>query len=116
MADHNIYLKLERSVLMWSPDGTSNWINVTPSSPSTGVNNGDTVSWIADSSIDKIMISPKQGKILKNIDGDDTKNPKGTANPNIGSPTTEKYTISVKAVNSKGGYLDTDPEIRYPPE
>lgn len=114
MANHNIYLKLEGSVLMWSPDGTSGWTQVTATNPSTGVNLNDTISWIADDSISKLKIKPKQSKILKSVDGDDTKSPKGTVNSSINGATTEKYTISVKPVNS-GGYSDFDPDIRYPP-
>ena len=115
MANTNIYLKLEGTVLMWSPNGSSGWTQVTASNPSTGVNLNDTVSWIGDDSISKIKIKPKQSKILKKVDGDDTKTPKGTVNSSIDGPTTEKYTISVKPVNS-GGYLDVDPDLRYPPD
>lgn len=112
MSTKTIQLKLVGSTLQWKSDGTD-WQDVTPDSPNTGLNDGDDISWQADSSIKKIKISPKTSKILKQVNGDDSNNPVGVANADIGSPVTEKYTIRVKP-DGGGGYLDFDPKIHYP--
>ncbi|RED91900.1 hypothetical protein [Marinoscillum furvescens] len=112
MSTKTIQLKLDGETLKWKSEQTD-WQDVTPDSPDTGLNGGDDISWVADSSIKKIKISPKQSKILKQVNGDDTSNPVGVANTDIGSPVSEKYTIRVKP-DGGGGYLDFDPKIHYP--
>ncbi|WP_258104157.1 hypothetical protein [Marinoscillum sp. MHG1-6] len=111
----SIYLTLDGTTLKWSPNGSTNWTPVGPDSPKTGVNENDEVDWIADDTISKVKIKPNKSAIIKQVNGDDTKTPKGVTNSSIPNPTTEKYTISVKPADPAGGYLDFDPELRYPP-
>lgn len=113
MSTTTINLTLRSGVLKFK-NTAGQWQTVDATNPSTGVNSGDEVDWVADSTISKIKIKPAKGDILDRVDKNDSPNPKGKVKTGLSGTLTQKYTISVKAASGGGGYLDFDPELNYP--
>ena len=111
----SIDLRLNDGVLQFMNE-SGQWQNVDADNPNTGVNEGDEIDWNGDASIDKIKIKPPTGAILAKVTGNDSKNPKGSIKSGLSGNLTQKYTISVKSVDQKGGYIDFDPKITFPLE
>lgn len=110
-----IELRLNGGILQFLNEN-GQWQDVDANNPNTGVNEGDEIDWSGDATIDKIKIKPPTGAILARVNSNDSKNPKGIIKSGLSGKLTQKYTISVKSSDQKGGYIDFDPKIKYPQE
>ncbi|WP_370090468.1 hypothetical protein [Ekhidna sp.] len=113
MAIITINLTLDGQTLKYQ-DSSGNWQVVDAGNPSTGVNSGDEVDWVADDTISKVKIKPNQNQILEKVNDNDSKKPKGKVKNGLTGTINVKYTISVKPASGGGGYIDVDPDLHYP--
>ena len=112
MSNQNIYLKYSSS-LQWSSTESGPYVDVGPNSPSTGVEGGDTITFIAVSGIDKIQkISDGLNgtkKLIKSKKGEDSNTVIATIDGTVNPGDIDKYEIKFKP--DHGGSITVDPEI-----
>ena len=102
--------------LWWSPDGYS-WGKVDGSYPMTGLNEGDSIDWEADDSINQVQIHFKGGNIIPNsgVNGNGSKNPNARVPTGISQPQQDTYTIKVQPAGG-GALQEYDPGLTIPPQ